>query len=142
MPDARADRDPGLIFDALADGTRRAVLRTVAEDGPLTATELAARLPVTRQAVAKHLATLEAAGLVSSAREGRDVRFRFDPTPLDDAVAWIGAVGERWEQRLATLNRRLRRPGERPPGSRTEMGRGGAAPEQTRRLDDRRRGAG
>lgn len=103
-----ADPDPGLIFDALADGTRRAVLRAVAGDGPLTATELAARLPVTRQAVAKHLGTLEAAGLVSSERVGRDVRFRFDPAPLDDAVAWIATVGERWEHRLEELDKRLR----------------------------------
>ena len=107
MPEPVAD--PGLIFDALADATRRTVLRAVAEDGPLTATELAARLPVTRQAVAKHLGTLEAAGLVWSEKEGRDVRFRFDPQPLDDAVAWIAAVGERWERRLAVLGDRLRR---------------------------------
>ncbi len=104
----RSDPDPGLIFDALADATRRSVLRAVAEDGPLTATELAGRLPVTRQAVAKHLGTLEAAGLVSSEREGRDVRFRFDPAPLDDAVAWITAVGQRWERRLVALGDRLR----------------------------------
>ena len=104
----RSDPDPGLIFDALADATRRSVLRAVAEDGPLTATELAGRLPVTRQAVSKHLGTLEAAGLVSSERPGRDVRFRFDPAPLDDAVAWIAAVGERWEKRLGALGDRIR----------------------------------
>jgi DNA-binding transcriptional ArsR family regulator len=102
-----ADPDPGLIFDALADATRRDVLRAVAEDGPLTATQLAARLPVTRQAVAKHLGTLEAAGLVASERVGRDVRFTFDPGPLDQAVAWIAAVGARWDRRLAALGRRL-----------------------------------
>jgi DNA-binding transcriptional ArsR family regulator len=109
MPAARPAPDPGLIFDALADGTRRAVLRAVAEEGPITATELADRLPVTRQAVAKHLATLREAGLVDSERVGRDVRFRFDPAPLDDAVAWISAVGERWDRRLARLEGRLRR---------------------------------
>lgn len=105
MPDTGPD--PGLIFDALADGTRRAVLRAVAEDGPLTATELAGRLPVTRQAVAKHLGTLQAAGLVTSERHGRDVRFRLDPAPLDDAVAWITAVGERWDRRLERLKSRI-----------------------------------
>ena len=101
------DPDPGLIFDALADGTRRSVLRAVAEDGPLTATELAARVPVSRQAVAKHLDTLRTAGLVQSERVGRDVRFTFDPAPLDDAVAWIAAVGERWDRRLGTLARKV-----------------------------------
>jgi DNA-binding transcriptional ArsR family regulator len=107
VPAANARRDPGLIFDALADATRRDVLRAVAEDGPLTATELAARLPVTRQAVAKHLGALGAAGLVTSERHGRDVRFTFDPAPLDDAVAWIAAVGERWDRRLSALSRRV-----------------------------------
>ena len=104
-----ATPDPGLIFDALADATRRTVLRAVAEDGPLTATELAGRLPVTRQAVAKHLDTLRAAGLVASERSGRDVRWTFDPAPLDDAVAWITAVGERWDARLAALESRVNR---------------------------------
>ena len=107
MPAAHPRPDPGLIFDALADATRRDVLRAVAEDGPLTATELASRLPVTRQAVSKHLATLADAGLVTSARDGRDVRFTFDPAPLDDAVAWIAAVGERWDRRLDALSRRV-----------------------------------
>lgn len=97
----------GAVFDALADPTRRAVLRAVADDGPLSATELAARLPVTRQAVAKHLDLLRAAGLVSAAREGRDVRYRFDARPLDDAVGWISAVGARWDRRLARLQERL-----------------------------------
>jgi len=105
MPAPRPD--PGLIFDALADATRRSVLRAVAEDGPLTATQLAGRVPVTRQAVSKHLATLRAAGLVASERVGRDVRWTFDPGPLDDAVAWITAVGERWDRRLASLERRV-----------------------------------
>ena len=95
------------VFDALADATRRTVLQAVAQDGPLTATELAARLPVTRQAVAKHLEVLRDAGLVSSAREGRDVRFSFHAAPLEDAVGWITAVGARWDRRLADLQRRL-----------------------------------
>lgn len=104
----RADAAAGAVFDALADPTRRSVLRAVADDGPLTATELAARLPVTRQAVAKHLDTLRDAGLVTSAKEGRDVRFAFEPAPLDGAVAWIAAVGERWDHRLAALERAVR----------------------------------
>ena len=97
----------GTVFDALADGTRRAVLRAVADDGPLTATQLAARLPVSRQAVAKHLDVLRAAGLVRSERDGRDVRYSFDAAPLDEAVGWIAAVGARWDRRLAALQRRM-----------------------------------
>jgi DNA-binding transcriptional ArsR family regulator len=77
-PDGGAEEQAaGAVFESLADPTRRSVLRAVAEDGPLTATELASRLPVTRQAVAKHLDVLRTAGLVTSAREGRDVRFSF-----------------------------------------------------------------
>jgi DNA-binding transcriptional ArsR family regulator len=97
----------GAVFESLADPTRRTVLRAVAEEGPLTATELATRLPVTRQAVAKHLEVLRSAGLVTSAREGRDVRFSFDARPLDDAVGWIAAVGARWDRRLAALRDRV-----------------------------------
>lgn len=104
-----ASDDPAAaVLDALADPTRRAVLRAVAERGPVSATELATDLPVTRQAVAKHLDVLRAAGLVASERCGRDVRFTFDGRPLDGAVAWLGAVGARWDRRLATLEDRLR----------------------------------
>jgi DNA-binding transcriptional ArsR family regulator len=95
------------VFEALGDPTRREVLRAVAEEGPLTATELAARLPVTRQAVAKHLEVLRAAGLVSRARTGRDVRFSFHAEPLGEAVEWISAVGARWDRRLAALQHRV-----------------------------------
>lgn len=97
-----------VVFDALADPTRRAVLRAVAEDGPLTATELAQRLPVTRQAVAKHLDVLADAGLVRRQRTGRDVRFSLDAAPLGEALAWLAGIGARWDRRLATLERRLR----------------------------------
>lgn len=106
---ARADLSADLVFDALADATRRTVLRAVAEDGPLTATELAARLPVTRQAVAKHLDVLRDAGLVTSTRDGRDVRFSFHAGPLEHAVGWIAAVGAKWDRRLADLQARLAR---------------------------------
>lgn len=96
-----------LVFTSLADPMRRAVLQAVAADGPLTATELAGRLPVSRQAIAKHLEVLRGAGLVRSVREGRDVRFSFDGAPLGEAVAWITAVGARWDHRLADLRSRL-----------------------------------
>jgi DNA-binding transcriptional ArsR family regulator len=114
VPDARhghgLEARAGAVFDALADPTRRTVLRTVAEHGPVTATEIAATLPVTRQAVAKHLDALRGVGLVARERVGRDVRFSFDPAPLDGAVEWITAVGARWDRRLATLQDRVKRP--------------------------------
>jgi DNA-binding transcriptional ArsR family regulator len=95
------------IFDALADSTRREVLRRLAEQGPQTPTELADDLPVTRQAVSKHLDVLGRAGLVSSARAGRETRFTFQPEPLTDAAEWMADVGGTWDARLAALKRKL-----------------------------------
>jgi DNA-binding transcriptional ArsR family regulator len=91
------------VFAALADPTRREVFQLVAQGRAHTATELAAALPVTRQAVAKHLAILEEAQLVDGAREGRAMRFRATPAPLTDAIAWMAEVGGEWDERLARL---------------------------------------
>jgi DNA-binding transcriptional ArsR family regulator len=95
------------VFAALADPSRRFVLETLAARGSATATELAAELPVTRQAVAKHLAILGEAGLVEAARAGREARYRLTPAPLGEAVEWIERVGTRWDERLAALHRHL-----------------------------------
>lgn len=95
------------VFAALADSTRRAILQAVSERGPLTATALATELPVTRQAVAKHLALLRDAGLVVSDRAGRETRFVADPAPLRDLAAWADATGRRWDDRLDKLRRTL-----------------------------------
>ena len=95
------------MFTALADGTRRQVLRCLAEDGPATATQLAGRLPVTRQAVAKHLSALDDAGLVAVERCGREARYRLTPLPFTDAMSWMAAVGSEWDDRLAALRRHL-----------------------------------
>jgi len=104
---SRASRDRArldALFGALADGTRRDVVDRLARR-PATATELAARAPVTRQAIVKHLSVLEAAGLVEGARDGRRVVYRLTPSPLNDAAAWIGAVGSEWDERLARLRK-------------------------------------
>jgi DNA-binding transcriptional ArsR family regulator len=98
---------PDALFAALADGTRRRILRTVAEHGPVTATALAGHVPVTRQAVAKHLALLRDAGLVTAERAGRETRFTAATAPLDDLAAWAEAAGRRWDDRLDRLRRRL-----------------------------------
>lgn len=97
----------GPVFSALADANRRFVVEALAQRDTATATELAAELPVTRQAVAKHLAALGEAGLVTSAREGRETRYSLTPGPLVEAVTWIEAVGERWDDRLAALRSHL-----------------------------------
>src|SRR5262249_38721975 len=101
--------DVGAVFAALADPTRREVLTMVGRSGPLTATELAAQLPVTRQAVAKDLATLAVAGLVTSTKAGRDVRYEVRSRSLDAAAAWMANVGSAWDRRLAALEHRARR---------------------------------
>jgi DNA-binding transcriptional ArsR family regulator len=97
--------DPHNVFAALADPTRLEVLNRLASDGPATATELSASLPISRQAVTKHLAALDAAGLVERHPSGREVRYTFDPGPLGDVVKWAGNVGDTWDRRLDRLSR-------------------------------------
>jgi len=97
----------GAVFGALSDPTRRALLAAIAEHPAPTATELAAQLPISRQAVLKHLNALAEAGLLDRSRSGREVRYRFTPGPLSDAVDWMTAVGAEWDERLAVLRRQL-----------------------------------
>ena len=103
-PDAAAGREQA-VFAALADPTRRALLRSISSGEANTPTELAALLPVSRQAVSKHLAQLEQARLVDAERSGREVRFQATPAPLSDAIAWMTDVGARWDDRLAALGK-------------------------------------
>jgi DNA-binding transcriptional ArsR family regulator len=91
------------VFAALADPTRRGIAKLLAEQGPLTPTELARQLPITRQAVAKHLGALDEAGLVRSARHGRETRYRLTPRPLEAAALWMAALGAEWDERLEAL---------------------------------------
>lgn len=93
------------VFAALADPTRRRVLDEVGRRGGATATELAADLPVTRQAVAKHLGVLSTAGLVGARRAGRETRYHVTPAPLGDAIGWMAQVGAEWDDRLERLRR-------------------------------------
>jgi DNA-binding transcriptional ArsR family regulator len=99
--------DADSVFAALADPTRRQLLDQISRQGPLTATELAGDYPMTRQAVVKHLSTLAQAGLLAGERQGRDVRYRVVGDGLGDAAAWLTTVGERWDKRLAALQRHL-----------------------------------
>jgi DNA-binding transcriptional ArsR family regulator len=104
-----SDERVGAVFCALADPTRRHLVEALAAAPGATATGLAATLPISRQAVAKHLKLLGQAGLVSSRRSGREALFELDPRPLAEAVAWIGTVGAEWDQRLEGLRRLLER---------------------------------
>jgi DNA-binding transcriptional ArsR family regulator len=101
--DASMDDPAGAVFSALADPTRRRVVHEVSKDGPMTATELAKRIPVTRQAIAKHLAALEEAGLAEATRVGRETRYALRTDPFAEAEAWMRAIGATWDRRLASF---------------------------------------
>jgi DNA-binding transcriptional ArsR family regulator len=92
------------VFVALADPTRRRLLERLAK-GPTSATGLAAKFPLTRQAVVKHLGTLADAGIVAKHRHGREVRYQLESAPLGEASDWLTTLSARWEHRLLQLKR-------------------------------------
>jgi DNA-binding transcriptional ArsR family regulator len=99
------------VFSALADPTRRAILATLASQGPATATDLADRLPISRQAIAKHLVLLADAGLVTAEPgERRRVRYRLCATPVRVAQQFLAALAHDWDARLEALKHHLDRP--------------------------------
>jgi DNA-binding transcriptional ArsR family regulator len=98
------------VFVALADPTRRAILAALASGGPATATDLAAQLPITRQAVAKHLALLAEAGLVTAEPgERRRVRYRLHSAPMRMAQQFLAALARDWDGPLDALKDHLDR---------------------------------
>lgn len=107
MSAAGDDALAGAVFAALADPTRRQVVRELARQPTVTASALAAELPMTRQAVSKHLAQLAGAGLVEASRSGRETRYRLTPDPLDEAMRWMAEVGGQWDRRLERLRRHV-----------------------------------
>lgn len=98
------------VFIALADPSRRAILAALASDGPATATDLAGRLPITRQAIAKHLALLTEAGLVTAEPgERRRVRYRLRSAPMQVAQQFLAALARDWDGPLDALRDHLNR---------------------------------
>jgi ArsR family transcriptional regulator, cadmium/lead-responsive transcriptional repressor len=93
------------LWSAVADPTRRRVLDVLLDRGEATATILAGELPVTRQAVAKHLAVLDRAGLVEGTRRGREVRYAIRPQRLDAATRSMVEVAADWDARLSAIKR-------------------------------------
>lgn len=98
------------VFAALADPTRRSVMQHISAHGEASASELATHLPISRQAIAKHLTALSEAGLVSAKRAGRQVRYRLTPEPMSDAMGWMAKVGAQWDDRLQALQRVIEGP--------------------------------
>ena len=113
------------VFTALADPTRRAILAALAAEGPSTATDLADRLPVTRQAIAKHLALMAEAGLVTAEHgERRRVRYRLRSAPMQVAQQFLAALARDWDRPLETLTEHLDRSARKRTTTPLEEGRG------------------
>ena len=93
------------LWSAVGDPTRRRVLDVILDRGEATATLVAGELPVTRQAVAKHLAVLDRAGLIEGRREGREVRYAVRPQRLDVAARSMARVAAEWDARLTAIKR-------------------------------------
>ena len=93
------------MFGALSDPTRRALLERSRRGPTRPRPSSRPELPITRQAVLKHLSALADAGLVDRERAGREVHYRVTPAPLSDAVSWMADVGGQWDERLASLRR-------------------------------------
>jgi DNA-binding transcriptional ArsR family regulator len=96
----RVDDD---LWSAIGDPTRRRILDLLLADGDGTATTLAEQLPVTRQAVSKHLGVLDRVALVRAVPAGREKRYRVDDTQLARAAAQLSSVGSSWDARLARI---------------------------------------
>lgn len=97
--------DPQPLLAALADPTRRAVFERLNSKGPASASTLASELPVSRQAIAKHLSTLDSVGLVDRAEKGRQVVYTARVTPLGEVASWLESVGTEWDDRLERLRK-------------------------------------
>jgi ArsR family transcriptional regulator, cadmium/lead-responsive transcriptional repressor len=102
---ALADSVDDGLWSAIGDPTRRRMLDLLLVEGGGTATTLSQRLPVTRQAVAKHLAVLDRVGLVRAAPAGREKRYQVDAAQLARAVAQLTSVGSAWDARLQRVKR-------------------------------------
>jgi ArsR family transcriptional regulator, cadmium/lead-responsive transcriptional repressor len=100
-----AGREEDALWAAVGDPTRRRLLDALLTLGEATATTLSGELPVTRQAVAKHLAVLARTGLVDGRRDGREVLYAVRPTRLDEVSQAMTRVAAGWEDRLAAIKR-------------------------------------
>lgn len=96
-------------FRALGDPTRRQIVDWLANGDAVTATELAERVPMTRQAVSRHMRALVAGGLAIGSRHGREVRYSLNPDALEDAARWLERRSASWDRALTRLASHLDR---------------------------------
>ena len=99
---AQADDE---LWSAIADPSRRRVLDLLVSNGAVSASWLAGHVPFSRQAVAKHLAVLEQAGLASRRKQGREVLYQVEAGRLDQATRAMADLATQWDRRLATIKR-------------------------------------
>jgi DNA-binding transcriptional ArsR family regulator len=102
------------VFFALGDPTRLKVLTRLGA-GASSATALSDGAAVTRQAIVKHLQVLERAGLVSHAKQGREVRYALESRRLDEARAFLEVISARWDRAIERLRDLVEEPTRRPP---------------------------
>jgi DNA-binding transcriptional ArsR family regulator len=92
-----------LVFAALGDETRLALVAKLAGGEPRSISQLTAGSKLTRQAITKHLRVLEAAGVVRGVREGRESLFEFNPRPIEGLKEYLESVSKQWDQALGRL---------------------------------------
>ena len=93
------------LWEAIADPTRRKLLDLLVAHGQATATTLTADMPVSRQAISKHLSLLQRVGLIDGHRQGREVRYEVREQRLADATGALSEVADRWDRRLRSIKR-------------------------------------
>ena len=91
------------VFDALGDPNRLRIVIRLCDGGPCSTSQVTQVIPVSRQAATKHLVLLEAVGLVSSQREGRERIWRIEPKPFTDASDYLTALSTRWDEAIDRL---------------------------------------
>jgi DNA-binding transcriptional ArsR family regulator len=91
------------VFAALGDQTRLALVARLARGRPCSISQLTEGSRLTRQAITKHLRVLESAGVVHSARAGRESLFELNPRPIEGAKEYLDLVSEQWDQALSRL---------------------------------------
>lgn len=102
-PDNGVEVDVDRVLSAMADPTRRLILELLGRGGALSASAMAATLPISRQAVVQHLAVLAQSGLVTSRKSGREVLFSVRPEAVAGTASWMNTLAETWADRLAGL---------------------------------------
>jgi ArsR family transcriptional regulator, cadmium/lead-responsive transcriptional repressor len=123
MSDPDEDDD---LWEAMADPTRRKLLDLLVARGQATATTLTTEMPVSRQAISKHLSVLQRVGLIDAHRQGREVRYEVRERRLAEATGALSKVANRWDRRLRAIKRLAEQAhaADRPPGGHGDGDRG------------------